>query len=490
MMQSQTHGYTTGENVKAGATAGWMHYMPEGKGSVELTAGWNQTAGDATSQTLQEVTYTDQTNMNYTLQQDYESHKNASSTSVAAEVKRWLTEQVLLAGRYALTMSRTHNEQELMTDLMPNADETFDDHYRNTAHTAILQSTINLRPFQFIPKLQYTYLHEREDYLRGALDTLARREAKRLEPSLQTKWKMKRGGELNLTYRMSTSEPQLLQTIAFRDATNPLFVTTGNPDLRNRHTQQVNLSYEFLVAAKQLLVQAWASFTATDREHRTFLQYDAQRGSYLSRLENTKGSRTCSISGSYGQSSGVLFWSDYFTFSYQRSYAPLMQIVGIEIRTENCQHQALLKNTLSIGADWEWLQVGGTAEVSANRLANSAADVQNTTLWNNSFGINGELRKGKFTVKTSLTELMRRGYLTKGMNTDHLIWNASAAWRCLHGKGKVELEANDILNNADNFSSTETANQQISSWSDHMHHYAALSFTYHLDPKRKKRNQQ
>lgn len=486
MMQSQTLGYTTGKNVKAGVTAGWMHYMPEGKGSVELTAGWNQTDNDATSQTLQEVTYTEQTNMNYTLQQDYESHTNASSVSVAAEVKRWLTERVLLVGKYALTMSRTHSEQELMTNLMPNADESFDDHYRNTAHTAILQSTINLRPFQFIPKLQYTYLHERENYLRGTLDTLARRDAKRLEPSIQMKWKMKRGGELSLTYRMSTSEPQLLYTIAFRDATNPLFVTTGNPDLRNRHTQHVDLSYEFFNAAKQQLVQVWASFTATDREHRTFLQYDERRGSYLSCLENARGNRTLSFSADYGQGSGVLFWSNSFNFFHQRSSAPLMQTFGADVRIENRQSQTLLNNNLSICADWKRLKVGALVGVSANHLANSAADVQNTTLWNNEFGINGELRKGKLTVKTELTERMRRGYLTQGMNTDHFIWNASAAWRCLNGKGKLELEVNDILNNADNFSSTETANQQVSTWSDLMHHYAAISFTYHLDPKQKK----
>ena len=94
--------------------------------------------------------------------------------------------------------------------------------------------------------------------------------------------------------------------------------------------------------------------------------------------------------------------------------------------------------------------------------------------------------KGKFTVKTSLNEKMRRGYLTRGMNTDHFIWNASASWRFLRGKGKLELEVNDILNNSDNFSSTETANQQVSTWSEHMHHFAALSFSYHLDPKEKK----
>lgn len=56
----------------------------------------------------------------------------------------------------------------------------------------------------------------------------------------------------------------------------------------------------------------------------------------------------------------------------------------------------------------------------------------------------------------------------------------------LNSKVQLEQEVNDIQNNTDTFSSTETANQQISSWCDHMHHFAALSFTYHLDPKQEK----
>ena len=515
MMRSQTTGLTTGESFNTDIDAGWKYYLPEGKGSVELTARWMLKANNNTGQTTQDVTYpglvpsaglparsggvpsffwdgaerssrSASAGMDYSLQQDFQSHTNTNSTSVSAEVKRWLTDRVLLTGKYTLATVSNHNDQDVTTNLMPNADETYDDRLRSTTHTVLFQSTINLRPFQLIPNLQYTYIHERENYQRGLLDTLARRHAQRVEPSFQAKWVMKGGAELRLNYRMSTNEPQLLQTIAFRDATNPLFVTTGNPDLRNRHSQNVTLSYETLVTAKQLMIQAWATFTATDREHRTFLQYDPTNGSYLSRLENARGSRAINLAAVYHQSPGVLFWNDTGDFSFQKSYAPLMQTFPSDVRTENCQRQTFWKNNLTIGADWEWISVEASAEVSANHLVNSAADVQNTTLWNNKFTIGGGLRKGKFTVKTDLTEQMRRGYLTKGMNTDHFIWNASVSWRCMHGKGKLELEVNDILNNADNFTTTETANQQVASWSEYIHHYAALSFSYHLDPKQKK----
>ena len=487
MMRSHTQDETASERIEADAKAGWMHYMPEGKGSVELTAKWNLTDNDGSGLTVREVEYPAQAGMDYTLRQDYQAHTNTNSTSVALEVKRWLTDRVLLTGKYNLGTTRKHDSRDMQTDMVNNAEDSYDDRLQSTKNNATLQSTINLRPFQFIPALQYTYLHEREDYQRGLLDTLARRDVQRLEPSLQARWRMKSGADLNLNYSMSTSEPQLLQTIAFRDATNPLFVTMGNPDLRNSHTHHANIGFSIQKPSRQLMFSASANYYHTDRAHATFLQYDPLTGTYFSRLENVRGDITYGAHSQYDQGYGNIFrLTNLFNFNMTKRYAPLMQAIGSGTGEVNCQHNAYLQNWTDFRADWKWLKVGAGIYLNISHLTNSSAQVQNTTLWNNRFEINGELRKGKFTDKTSLNEKMRRGYLTKGMNTDHFIWNASASWRCLKGKGTVELEVNDILNNADNFSSTETANQQISSWSDQMHHYAAISFTYHLDPKQKK----
>ncbi len=145
-----------------------------------------------------------------------------------------------------------------------------------------------------------------------------------------------------------------------------------------------------------------------------------------------------------------------------------------------------LRDEARLSLDWKWLKIGTFANISAQRMNNSIAQVQNTTLWNNKLGFDAELRKGKFTVKTEFFDLMRRGYKLLGMNSDRFIWNASASWRCLKGKGKLSLEVDDILNHADNFTSTESANQQIMTWSDQMHHYIRIGFTYHLDAKEKK----
>ena len=121
MMRSHTQDVTTGEQKRAEASAGWTHYMPKGKGSVELTAKWNLTAGDGTGLTVREVEYPAQTGMDYTLRQDYQSHTNANATSVSAEVKRWLTNRVLLTGKYTFGTKHNHDSRNMQTDLEPSA---------------------------------------------------------------------------------------------------------------------------------------------------------------------------------------------------------------------------------------------------------------------------------------------------------------------------------------------------------------------------------
>lgn len=71
------------------------------------------------------------------------------------------------------------------------------------------------------------------------------------------------------------------------------------------------------------------------------------------------------------------------------------------------------------------------------------------------------------------------------MNKDLLLWNGSVTWKILKNKAKLGLEFEDILNNEDGFRADQTAYQKTTSWSDFRHHYVGVSFTYHLDAKKK-----
>ena len=80
---------------------------------------------------------------------------------------------------------------------------------------------------------------------------------------------------------------------------------------------------------------------------------------------------------------------------------------------------------------------------------------------------------------------MFSGYTIASMNRNLLVWDASATWKFLKNKARIKLELNDILNAKDGKYISQSAYQQTITRRDFRHHYISLSFTYHLDAKKK-----
>jgi hypothetical protein len=71
------------------------------------------------------------------------------------------------------------------------------------------------------------------------------------------------------------------------------------------------------------------------------------------------------------------------------------------------------------------------------------------------------------------------------MNRNILVWDSSVTWKILKNKARITLELDDILNSEDGRWSEQSAYQQTTSWQKFRHHYVGISFTYHLDAKKK-----
>ena len=152
---------------------------------------------------------------------------------------------------------------------------------------------------------------------------------------------------------------------------------------------------------------------------------------------------------------------DYFRLqnnleiSTEQRYGYLTLLPTQTERTLNQQSSFHPKEKITLSFDHTWLKTSIFAEIDANRQRYDASPEQNTTLWNNRFGIKGEVTVGNF------------------------------SWKILKNKARLGLEFEDILNNEDGFYESQTAYQRTTSWSDFRHHYIGLSFTYHLDAKSK-----
>ena len=435
--------------------------------------------------------------------------------SADAFYKRWLTKRWLLEARYSIGFSRQKSNQDFEANGVTDYANSYRDHNRQTEQDINLSSTIDFSPVKIMPELSTQWLHEWQDYERGQLDTTATRRRLILRPLVRINWKLTKTMGLELKYDLTTSQPQLFNTLAYRDMTDPLYIREGNPNLKDTHTNKISLDFNSMLAKQQLALSLAIDYSCTDHRVSNALTYQPSTGIYTSRFENVPGGHAWNFRLNYDQGFGdIVRLQNTFRLSTDKSYAFLTQIRptpdpshegggtsglnedntaqplpsltgGVGGGSLNRQSQLHPVENLTVSMDWTWLKLSVFGELNANRLRYSDATEQNTIQWSNRFGMNAELTRGKFVVKSQLTERMYRGYTIESMNRNQLVWDASVTWKILKNKAKLTLELDDILNAEDGKTSSQTAYQQTTSWYDFRHHYASLTFTYHLDAKKK-----
>ena len=486
--------HTDGRVTTLQTKAGWEHYIKDGALGASVTLNYQD--GKANGQTDRTITTYNQFNsipadantqsLSSQLIQTYTSPSTKFSTYAEAHHARWLTKIWMIQAQYSLTYNRNNNNRDFLTNSVADAANSYHNLYSQHQHQLRLSQTINLTPVQLVPEISARWLRESQDYQRGMLDTAAVRRHFFIDPSLKATWKLSKTAGLELKYSFTTHQPDILQAIGYRDLTDPLFITEGNPDLKDSHTHDVKLTYNMVLARSQTSLSATIGFNHNDRETVTALSYNPATAVYIGRPENVRGSRSWNVRLNFDQGLGDYFRlvSDFRMNASQR-YGYLTLLATQQERVVNRQSSLSPHENLTLSLDYNWLKASVFTEISANRLRYTASPEQNTTQWNNNFGLRAEVTYGHFVFISSLTERTSRGYTIGSMNRDMLVWDGSVTWKILKNKARLALELDDILNNEDGRWSQQSAYQQTTSWSDFRHHYIGISFTYHLDAKKK-----
>lgn len=517
LLRQLTHRNGEGHEARFSSEGTWYHFM---KGDAELGASYNISCTDSEDeQRTEREIRPDGPSRSFT--QYSRTPSTAFSLSAEGHYKQWLAKRWLLGTTYEFSYKRNRSRQHFETDGAADAANSYRDHNNLLSHGLNLSSTVDLSPVKIMPSLKAYWQREHQDYQRGQLDTTATRRRLLLTPSVRMTWKMTKTIGLELNYSHATTQPSLISTLAYRDQTNPLYITEGNPRLRDTHTHNARLNFNTVLARQQLSLSFGADYKQSDRETCTALTYQPTTGIYTSRLENVRGTQAWTFRLNYDQGLGeIVRLQNDLSLTTEQSYALLTQILastpavpfpqlpfygspppasdGSVIATPlpfdgggggssalNRRRQLRLTERLTVSADWSWLKLSAFGELSPNRLRFSVSEEQNTTLWQNRFGLRGEATWRQFVFESSLTEQMYDGYTIASMNRNLLVWDASATWKFLKNKARLKLELNDILNAKDGKYISQSAYQQTVTRRDFRHHYISLSFTYHLDAKTK-----
>ncbi|MBO4811847.1 MAG: outer membrane beta-barrel protein [Prevotella sp.] len=485
---TRNEGYTTSLNT----SADWEHYVKDGSFSVNVSLDYSD--GKTDSWTNRTVTSHIASLNSSQLSQFSTSPNSRLATEAQFLSSRWITKKWLMKAQYIFGYSRNSSDCDFMTDGLWDAANSYRDRSKNLSHSLRTGSTINLEPFQIMPNVTARWQRESQDYQRGMLDTTAVRRRVLIEPDVRATWKLSKSVGFELTYNYRTSQPSLLQTIGYRDLTNPLFITEGYPDLKDSHIQDFKLSYNMVLAKSQTSFSLGIGYQTIDHDQVTALSYNPSTAVYVSRPENVRGSHKWEFRLDFDQALGDLVrLENDFRLNTEQRYGYLTNVVtqlhsstgGDGGGVLNRQTNFHPKERLTLSLDKNWLKTSVFAKIEADRLRFSASPEQNTTLWNNDFGLEAEATMGNFVFETDLIESTRRGYAAQSMNRNMLLWNAAVTWKILKNKARLKLEVEDILNKQDNFWSERSAYQHSTSWEDFRHHYVNISFTYHLDAKKK-----
>ena len=484
-LSQQTNTHDEGHETTLHTTLQWNRQVTK-EGMLGGNLMLSYTDGNTDSWTERTLNDYRDGNLSSLLSQQANMPSKRLTTEAGVHYRFWVTKYWQLFTAYRIANNHNRNSQDFMTDGKTDAANSYDNRYNRDMHNVELNSTFNLSSLQLIPKVNGRWIRESQDYQRGLLDTAAVRHRFVVLPSLKATWKLSKMMSLEANYAFTTQQPELLQTIGYRDLTDPIFITEGNPDLKDSHINDYSLKYNMVLSRQQISLSASVSYRTVDNTTITALSYNPNTGVYTSRPENVKGNQSWAFQLNYDHGLGNMFrLQNDFRLNATRLYGYLTLLPTQTERTLNRQSNLHPSEKLTFSYDKDWLKASVFANIDASRLRFTASSEQNTTLWNNNFGVNFEATVSNFVFASTLTENARRGYAAQSMNRNRLLWDGSVTWKILKNKARVKLEFEDLLNNEDGFESQQSAYQQIFSYSDFRHHYVGLTFTYHLDAKKK-----
>lgn len=279
---------------------------------------------------------------------------------------------------------------------------------------------------------------------------------------------------INLLYNASTQSPDIYQLLPITDNANPLFVTKGNPNLRNRqmHSASLNIRRKFFGAG--------VNYSKSVRNISEKTTYNEETGARERMLVNIKGGWDwgAKISDTYSYR-GLSVKGDA---SYRHAVAPYMISYGESDITETTRSDFInTRLTLRYGNEkWD-----ASAMVGANWMHNESdrADArysQSVSDYILRLYLKHYLNK-HWDVGGGYSNYWRHGSSLSTANGSDGSLNFCMRFRFLKElRGSLTLNAFDVLGKQRNvvFSSDATGNRMTTN--DSMTRYVLLTFAYKM----------
>ena len=307
-------------------------------------------------------------------------------------------------------------------------------------------------------------------------------------PSVQINLPLSKKENIRIFYRANTNAPSVNQLQDVIDNTNPLLITTGNPDLDQSYGHRIGGRYQYTNTTKgnSLFINFFGSLT--DDYVATAIyraKFDSMltpsvtwyKGSQLAKPVNLDGQRNFNVFVTYAQPLKFIKTNINLNAGFVVNRTPGMSdnVVGIT-QSYNFNAGVVLASNISQYVDYT---------ISYNGNFNNAKSSLESQTDNKYFSHSASARlnllnKKGWLFNTDVTNQLYSG-LSDGFNQSYWLWNMAVAKKIFKDqKGEIRLSVFDLLKQNQSITRTvsetyfEDVNTKV------VKQYFMLTFTYNL----------
>lgn len=310
-----------------------------------------------------------------------------------------------------------------------------------------------------------------------------------------------------VTLSMNTSAPDLTSRIDYRDDSNPLFITLGNPNLKNSHMYQANANFSKFSHSGQHY-HFDIGYSQTDNARASSVIYDRQNGITTSQPTNINGNWSTNAGAGYGQNidkNGKLSFDIGINASHNNS-VDLTQVMSSPAAETATPLLTQAKSTVHNNRFGGRINLNFTPGGKMNFMAKGMyslffnGSLNNTTSRRQGFNA---IHAGDFSygasattmnmpggmqMQSTITNYCHRGYSDAQMNRDELVWNAELSKTFGKSGLMVTLQGFDILGKLSNRRFTVNEQGRTETYTNVTPRYFMVKLTYRFNkfPKNKK----
>ena len=425
-----------------------------------------------------------QSETSQTDQQTYQAPLHDLTAELRLRVRRPWGQQAMVSAEWkSIYMHNYRDEQRYRSNVLDLANSLLckNNTWQNRFN---LGTNITSGHLSVNPVLDFTHWHERSDYRRGSLDTLATRSLLLCKPSLELTYKLQKQTRLRGKLVYESQRPDLIDCIGYRDDTNPLYIVEGNPQLTPSHTLFANLTFSTMLTRANQVLNISVDYRKDVDPIGTSYYYNSQTGAYRVQKQNVRGGERWGAALTYERTLGAKFHlRNHLSENYGQTYGIMTLVDDATGIVYNRQRNSDFAHNLKLEFTNGPLLLRLNHDFSWHYYAYSDAAQPRQDIYNYRAELTAQYQWKSWTFSLFPSFLLDRGYMADLMNTNRFLLNASVDYKFFKNKAGIRLYVNDPFNSDTRYRSSVTATTRVESGSSFLHHYVSLTFNYKFDAK-------